>query len=120
MTFINDIKEILQKARTKSYQAVNSAMIEAYWQIGKRIVEQEQEGSQRARYGEAILKELSINLTQEFGKGFSEPNLRNFRQFFITYPDFQICYTLCNELSWSHNRMIMRVEDKEARKFYLT
>jgi len=120
LTFINDIKEILQKARTKSYQAVNSAMIEAYWQIGKRIVEQEQEGSQRARYGEAILKELSINLTQEFGKGFSEPNLRNFRQFFLTYPDFQICYTLCNELSWSHNRMIMRVEDKEARKFYLT
>lgn len=76
-------------------------MVEAYWQIGKRIVKQEQEGSERAKYGEAILKELSINLTHEFGKGFSEPNLRNFRQFFLTYPDFQICYTLCSELTWS-------------------
>jgi len=95
-------------------------MVEAYWQIGKRIVEQEQEGSERAKYGEAILKELSINLTHEFGKGFSEPNLRNFRQFFLTYSDFQICYTLCSVLSWSHNRLIMRVESEEARKFYLT
>jgi predicted nuclease of restriction endonuclease-like (RecB) superfamily len=95
-------------------------MVEAYWQIGKRIVEQEQEGSERAKYGEAILKELSINLTHDFGKGFSEPNLRNFRQFFLTYPDFQICYTLCSVLSWSHNRLIMRVENEEARKFYLT
>ena len=120
MTYINDIKEILQRARSKSLQAVNSAMVEAYWQIGKRIVEQEQEGSERAKYGEAILKELSINLTHEFGKGFSEPNLRNFRQFFFTYPDFQICYTLCSVLSWSHNRLIMRVESEEARKFYLT
>lgn len=120
MTYINDIKEILQRARSKSLQAVNSAMVEAYWQIGKRIVEQEQEGSERAKYGEAILKELSINLTHDFGKGFSEPNLRNFRQFFLTYPDFQICYTLCSVLSWSHNRLIMRVENEEARKFYLT
>ena len=120
MTYINDIKEILQRARSKSLQAVNSAMVEAYWQIGKRIVEQEQEGSERAKYGEAILKELSINLTHDFGKGFSEPNLRNFRQFFLTYPDFQICYTLCSVLSWSHNRLIMRVESEEARKFYLT
>lgn len=120
MTYINDIKEILQRARSKSLQAVNSAMVEAYWQIGKRIVEQEQEGSERAKYGEAILKELSINLTHEFGKGFSEPNLRNFRQFFLTYSDFQICYTLCSVLSWSHNRLIMRVESEEARKFYLT
>jgi predicted nuclease of restriction endonuclease-like (RecB) superfamily len=120
LTYINDIKEILQRARSKSLQAVNSAMVEAYWQIGKRIVEQEQEGSERAKYGEAILKELSINLTHDFGKGFSEPNLRNFRQFFLTYPDFQICYTLCSVLSWSHNRLIMRVENEEARKFYLT
>jgi predicted nuclease of restriction endonuclease-like (RecB) superfamily len=120
MDYINDIREILQRARSKSLQVINSAMVEAYWYIGKRIVEQEQEGAERAKYGEAILKELSINLTSEFGKGFSEPNLRNFRQFFLTYPDFQICYTLCSELSWSHNRLIMRVENTEARKFYLS
>ncbi len=119
MDYINDIREILKRARSKSLQVINSAMVEAYWQIGKRIVEQEQEGAERAKYGEAILKDLSINLTNEFGKGFSEPNLRNFRQFFLTYPDFQICYTLCSELSWSHNRLIMRVENSDARKFYL-
>ncbi|EOR92772.1 Putative cytoplasmic protein [Arcticibacter svalbardensis MN12-7] len=94
-------------------------MVEAYWLIGKRIVEQEQHGEDRAKYGEGILKELSQSLTVEFGKGFSYPNLRNFRQFYLTYRDFQDCYTLCSKLTWSHNRLIMRVESEEARKFYL-
>lgn len=117
--YIDEIKVILATAREKTYLAINSAMVEAYWLIGKRIVEQEQHGEDRAKYGEGILKELSRSLTIEFGKGFSYPNLRNFRQFYLTYRDSEDCYTLCSKLTWSHNRLIMRVESKEARTFYL-
>jgi predicted nuclease of restriction endonuclease-like (RecB) superfamily len=119
MTYIKDIKEILLQARQKTYQAINSAMVEAYWNIGKKIVLEEQNGKERANYGEAVLKELSKHLTAEFGKGFSYANLRNFRQFYLIYPDEQICYTLCSNLSWSHNRLIMRVDDEKARTYYL-
>jgi len=83
-------------------------------------VEEEQNGNERAGYGSFLLKELSKQLTGEFGKGFSEPNLRNFRQFYLTFPDEQIRYTLCSKLSWSHNRLIMRIENPSARQYYLT
>ena len=103
MDYIEDIKRILTLARQKAYVAVNAAMVDAYWKIGKRIVEQEQHGEKRAAYGEGILKELSKALTTSFGKGFSHANLRNFRQFYMTYPLDEIYYTLCSKLSWSHN-----------------
>lgn len=119
LTYIQEIKSILAQARQKAYAAVNSAMVEAYWKIGERIVNQEQQGKEKAAYGEAILKELSIALTEEFGKGFSYANLRNFRQFYLTYPDPEICYTVCSKLTWSHNRLIMRADDENARNFYL-
>ena len=81
---------------------------------------QEQHGEKRAAYGEAILKELSIALMSEFGKGFSYPNLRNFRQFYLTYPsENEICYALSSKLSWTQHRLIMRVSDEGARKFYI-
>jgi hypothetical protein len=118
-TYIRDIKQILQDARQRAYGYINSAMVEAYWKIGERIVMQEQKGAERATYGEAVLKELSIALTTEFGKGFSYANLRNFRQFYLTYPDIKICYTVCSKLTWSHNRLIMRLESPQARDFYL-
>lgn len=117
--YISEIKQILLLARQKTYSAVNAAMVEAYWQIGKRIVEEEQHGKERAAYGEAILKNLSVALLEEFGKGFSYANLRNFRQFYLTYPDSAICHTLCSKLTWSHNRLIMRVENAVARDYYL-
>jgi hypothetical protein len=119
MQYIQEIKQILQSARQKTYQAISFAMIEAYWKIGEKIVNQEQNGKERANYGEAVLKELSESLTSDFGKGFSYANLRNFRQFYLTYPDEQICYTLCSKLTWSHNRMIMRIDDVIARNYYL-
>ena len=117
--YIEEIKLILSKARQKAYTAVNTAMVDAYWLIGKRIVEQEQHGEEKAVYGEAILKELSKALTFEFGKGFSYANLRNFRQFYLIYPENEICYTLCSNLTWSHNRLIMRIENRDARTYYL-
>lgn len=117
--FYREIKAILQNARNKTYQAINTAMVETYWQIGKRIVEQEQHGENRAAYGESILKKLSKILLSEFGKGFSYANLRNFRQFYLTYPDIKNCYALRSKLSWTHHRLIMRVENEEARLYYI-
>jgi len=116
---VHEIKQILTMARQQAYAAVNSAMVHAYWQIGKRIVEEEQGGELRAAYGEELLKSLSKELTAELGKGFSYPNLRNFRQFYLTYPQEEICYTVCSKLTWSHNRLVMRVEDERARHYYL-
>ncbi len=118
-TFHTDIKSILEQARSKARSAVNSEMVEAYWLIGKRIVQEEQQGAARAVYGQRLLENLSKELSSSFGKGFSYANLRNFRQFYLTYPDQAICYTVCSKLSWSHNRLIMRVEDAQARAYYL-
>ena len=117
--FIVEIKQILSAARQKAYAAVNFSMVEAYWLTGKRIVEEEQQGKERAAYGKEILKTLSIELTKEFGKGFGERNLRDFRQFYLAFQKNEIWHTLCAKLSWSHIRLIMRVENKEAQKYYL-
>jgi predicted nuclease of restriction endonuclease-like (RecB) superfamily len=109
------IKEILTLARAKAYTSVNFIMVEAYWLIGKQIVEA-QSGNERAEYGTQLLKYLSEKLTQDFGKGFDESNLRLIRQFYFT---FQNCDTLRHELSWSHYRKIMKVQNDSARNFYI-
>lgn len=114
-----DIRAILQESRALVARTVNTAMVAAYWMIGRRIVVEEQRGEDRAAYGEKLLKNLSRDLTAEFGNGFSYANLRMMRQFYRTYPDFEICYTLCIKLPWSHNRLIMRVSDPNAREWYL-
>ena len=118
-SFIADIKTIFVAARQKAYAAINYAMVQAYWHVGKRIFEEDQQGKEKATYGDALLKELSKSLTKELGKGFSYANLRNFRQFYLTYPDEKICYTVCSKLNWSQNRLIMRVENPKAREYYL-
>lgn len=117
--YVKDIKSIIAQARQATYHVINTAMVISYWLVGKRIVEEEQNGKNRADYGAYILQNLSKSLGEEFGEGFSYANLRNMRQFYRTYPDEQICYTLCSKLSWSHNRLIMRVNDSKARMFYL-
>lgn len=118
--FFSDIKEILQRARTQASRAINSAMVEAYWNIGKRIVEEEQGGAAQAIYGAGLLKALSKSLSKELGQGFSLANLKNFRQFYLTYPEGRKSYALRSLLSWTHHRLIMRVEDPKARAYYLT
>ena len=117
--FFAEVRCILADARRAAYTAVNSAMVAAYWQIGRRIVEEEQGGATKATYGEGLLKALSKDLTAEFGKGFSLANLKNFRKFYLTFPDREKSYTLCSLLTWSHNRLIMREEDAKARLYYL-
>ncbi len=118
-SFIADIKNILAVARQKAYTTINSTMVQAYWHIGKRIIEENQKGKERAAYGDALLKELSKSLTHDLGNGFSYANLKNFRQFYLTFPEFEKGYTLCSELAWSHYRLIMRVENPLARAYYL-
>lgn len=118
-TLVADIQNILHTARTKSYAAVNFAMVKAYWQIGRRIVEEEQQGRGRADYGAQLIKSLSKSLTNEFGAGFSVANLKSFRQFYLTFPDAQIGYALRRQLTWTHYRLIMRVENPKAREYYL-
>jgi len=83
-----DIAELLNAARTKAYRAVNSIMVETYWKIGQRIVEEEQAGKSRAEYGTKLIENLSKYLTDTFGKGFSEANIKNMRSFYIAYPEF--------------------------------
>ena len=116
--FHSDIKAILHNARSKAHAAVNSAMVEAYWLIGKRIVEEEQMGEAKAKYGKRLMEDLSTALTNDFGKGFSYANLYNCRQFYLRFPEQNILYTLCRELSWSHLRLIMRVDDPKAVEYY--
>ncbi len=113
--FYEQIRSILETARNQAYSAANSAMVQAYWSIGKSIVEQ-QGKSERAEYGRQLLQELSKQLTHDFGKGFTASNLRNMRQFYLTFSN---CYALRSNLSWTHYRMLMRVENEKARNFYL-
>lgn len=116
--FIQEIKRIVTQARQKAYTAINSAMVEAYWQMGKRIVEQEQQGKDRADYGSQLLKSLSKELTAEFGKGFSVPSLYNYRSFYLTFPE--IFSTPWRILTWSHYKRLLSVSNADARTWYLS
>ena len=118
--YINEVKEILKNARQKAYTAVNSAMVEAYWEIGRRIVEEEQNGKERAEYGKEILQNLSKELTEEFGKGYSYRTLREIRQFYLMFSDFEKWRTVSAKLTWSHFQKVLRVSNEKARIFYLT
>jgi predicted nuclease of restriction endonuclease-like (RecB) superfamily len=137
--FYRSVADVLRNARSNAYRAVNFVMVEAYWNVGRMIVEEEQQGEKRAQYGKRLLKELSARLTQDFGKGFDESNLRYIRQFYLTYP---ICDALRHkspdeskpgqpdavpsirdalrrELTWTHYRLLLRVEKPEARAWYM-
>ncbi|MDP2388185.1 MAG: PDDEXK nuclease domain-containing protein [Bacteroidota bacterium] len=145
----NDVKTILEAARSNAVKAVNFSMVLAYWQVGRLIVEDEQKGKKRAGYGESILKELAERLTSDFGKGFTVSSLKNYRQFFLAFKENgkgsalrsqltlgkngkghalrsqfkedtnEVCGLLHAELSWTHYRLLMRVENIEARNYYI-
>jgi len=143
------IRNILENARSKVYRTVNFVMVQAYWNIGKIIVEEEQNGKDKAKYGSYLIKELSEKLTTEFGKGFSEQSLRNMRQFYncfsirsavrselqdssqnskkeLTTSSNSVNYTISakhsalrSELSWTHYKLLIRVENPQAREWYM-
>jgi predicted nuclease of restriction endonuclease-like (RecB) superfamily len=144
-----EIRAVLEKARSSAYRAVNFAMIQAYWQIGRLIVENEQKGEERAEYGKAVLQGVSNRLTSEFGKGYTVRNLRYMRQFFLTFSKRnalraeshdpqkgnaprsksiekhglvgtdKIHTSIRPELSWTHYRLLLGVENDKAREWYM-
>ena len=130
--FYQDISQLLDSARRQAKSAVNTAMVYTYYEIGRRIVEEEQHGENRAAYGQQILKGLSEYLTKEFGKGFSLTNLKQFRQFYTIYVNDQISHTVSDQfvnlpavstgrkffLSWSHYLKLMRIKNVDERHFY--
>ena len=109
------IRETVVDAKQRIYTVVNSAMVEAYWEIGRQIHEA-QGGAERAKYGKRLIEYLSVQLTEEFGKGFAESNLRRMRQFYVSFP---IRATVSHKLSWSHYCKLIRVENEAARNYYL-
>ena len=122
MQIISDIQHILRQARQNAYQSMNQTMVKAYWLVGRRIVEGDQEGEAKATYGKEVLKKLSSTLQEEFGEGFSVDNLENMRRFYLAFP---ISETLSRklqfpdfQLSWSHYQILTRIKDKEERAFY--
>ena len=129
-SFIDDIRAIVSAARDASYRMANLMQVVQNWLVGRRIVEQEQQGKRRADYGKRVIEMASQTLTEEFGSGFSETQVRNFRKFYLTFNDLHIQQTLPAEfdeggialpvqLSWSHYERLMRVADPQARLWYL-
>lgn len=115
-SLFQSVKEIIRQSREKVFRIANSTLLLTYWQIGQLIVEDEQKGKERAIYGASTLKNLSKKLTLEFGKGFDESNLRNMRSFYQAFP---ICDALRHELSWTHYRLLIRLDHSEKRNYYI-
>lgn len=115
----DDVCSIIERGRREAYTSVNNKMIETYWNIGRRIVEEEQNGKERAEYGSQIIEKLSAQLTYRYGKGFSKRYLAYFRKFYLTFNDLQILQTRLQNLTWSHISRALRVEDATAIRWYL-
>jgi len=118
--FFANVAKTLTQGRNLVCSAINSVMVKTYWEIGKQIIEQEQKGNDRADYGDYLIVKLSKYLGEKLGKGFSEANLWNFRKFYTVFPDFGEFSTHCVEnLSWSHIRLIMRLDSEQERLYYI-
>jgi predicted nuclease of restriction endonuclease-like (RecB) superfamily len=114
-TLHTSAREVILNARQNAYRSINVNMTLSYWDLGKLIFEEEQQGKERAEYGKYLIVNLAEKLTNEFGRGYGQTNLRNFRQFFVCYP---IRYALRSELAWTHYRLLMRIENVQKRAFY--
>lgn len=117
ITFLDSIRNTLTTARNQAQQSVNFIMVQAYWQVGQLIVEEEQKGAERATYGQGLIRALSQQLTEEFGKGFSKRNLHNMVKFYQTFPNVQ---TLSAQLSWSPSQHIQGYGDLTHNKVIMT
>jgi predicted nuclease of restriction endonuclease-like (RecB) superfamily len=136
-TIYNDVKLILENARATAIRAVNFSMVIAYWKVGERIIEEEQKGKKRAQYGEKLIQELSEKLTKDFGRGFTTSNIRYMRLFYLSFPihhalrdelrkpainkkdNTTMPANLRIELSWTHYRLLLAVENSDARNYYM-
>lgn len=110
------IRNLLTQSRTQLQQTVNHTMVKTYWEIGRLIVEEEQKGEKRAAYGQSQIKSLAQDLSKEFGKGFTTRNLLNMRAFYLQNP---IWHSVSTKLTWTHHRILLRVQDSKAREWYI-
>lgn len=117
--FITDICSIIEDGRAKAYASVNAQMIQTYWNIGRRIVKEEQHGEERAVYGKNLINGLAQELTTTYGKGFSARYLRSFRQFYLILPDYEIWKSRFPNLTWTHVFYCLRANSTEATRWYL-
>ena len=115
-TLYDDIRAIIINTRNTIYKAVNTGILEANWKIGRRIVEEEQAGASRAEYGQRVINDLAEKLSVEFGRGFDARELRRYRQFYLLFPKWD---ALRPELTWTHYRTLIRVENDRARLYYM-
>lgn len=132
LTFLQNVSDLLEQAKKNAKTAVNLSMVYTYYEVGKRIFQEEQNGKERAGYGKYLLKELSDYLSKQFGKGFSVTNLKQMRQFYLTYRNDQIGQKVSDQfnnlptvdngrkffLSWSHYLKLMRIDNIDERHFY--
>ena len=111
---IDDVKGIISSGMESAYNATSRAMVLTYWNVGRRIVEQEQNGNQRAEYGTAMMDALAEELTKEYGKSYSKRNLQYFRKFYQCFPDIEIVNSCVHNLTWTHYRSLLRVPDNSS------
>ncbi|MGN1394651.1 MAG: YhcG family protein [Succinivibrionaceae bacterium] len=116
---ISDIKNIINSGRNYAYKVTNKTIVMTYWNIGKRIVEQEQKGNKRAEYGTALIDVLSNELMKDFGKSYSKRNLQYFRKFYLAFSDDKIVNACVHNLNWTHFRTLLRISDEDSRLWYL-
>ena len=116
---VDEIKQIINNGRVTAYASVNSTMIATYWNIGRRIVEEEQQGKERAEYGKELINTLAKELTHEYGNGFSARYLRAFRQFYLVVPNYEIWKSRFPNLLWTHVYRTLRIGDETAIRWYL-
>jgi DUF1016 N-terminal domain len=113
---LNDIRQVIAEARERVARSVNHTLTVAYWHIGKRLIEEEQGGKERAAYGKRLVTDLSVHLTREFGSGFSANNLWRMKDLYLCFP---ILDALSQELTCTHYRLLVKLDDPDKRTFYI-
>lgn len=114
-----DVRTIVEQGLQNAYQGVNAVMVKTYWQVGRRIVEEEQQGEKRAEYGKQLIALLAEDLSKSFSKGFTARDLRSYRQFYLSFKDLEIWHSRVPNLTWTHFRTMLRVTDDDARYWYM-
>ena len=118
-SLVQDVQAIVENGLKKAYRDVNVTTVTTYWQVGKRIVEEEQHGAARAEYGSRLIAKLAEEISKEYAKGFSARDLRNYRQLYLCFKDLDIWYTRVPNLNWSHFRTLLSVTSDDARYWYV-
>ena len=118
-SLLSDVRLIVEQGLKTAYEGVNQVQISTYWQIGRRIVEEEQNGEDRAEYGTYLMKNLANEMTSEYGDAYSLRNLQLMRQFYLLFKDLEIVNARVHNLRWTHFRSLLRVNDENARYWYM-